>query len=64
MTLALRGEHARATIEPCGWRGRARRATVAATLDEPLVRRGAVGFLAAYCSVRIHRFDVRPIASR
>lgn len=63
MTLTLRGRQARATIEPSGWRGAGRRATVAATLDDPLVRRGAVGFLAAYCSVRIHRFDVRPIPS-
>lgn len=62
MTLTTRGERARVTLEPSGWRGVRRRATVSATLDDARVRRGAVGFLAAYCSVRIHRFDVRPIA--
>jgi len=61
MRVAVCGSSTEVSIEPSGWSGIQRSASIAGTLGEPPVNDGAVGFLAAGCSVRIHRFEVRPI---
>jgi hypothetical protein len=51
------------TMEPVGWRGLRRRVDLVVPDSPELIASGAVGFLASYCAVRIHRFSVRPVRS-